>query len=111
SVDDTPVVEASTKADVNPTVDLVKIVGSETHADQDVMPSGQTSNKPNDVPNAKASVMSENLENVVPETPEDLHAPGNDKSPTKVSVDEEDWSEDYTVVNSPSNESVKTVSV
>ncbi|MCI87541.1 hypothetical protein A2U01_0108825, partial [Trifolium medium] len=27
------------------------------------------------------------------------------------SVDEEDWSEDHNVVNSPSNESVKTVSV
>ncbi|MCI63413.1 hypothetical protein A2U01_0084670, partial [Trifolium medium] len=64
SVDDTPVVEASTKADVNPTADLVQIVGSETHTDQDVTPSGQTSDKPEDVPNAPASVMPENLENV-----------------------------------------------
>ncbi|MCI78615.1 hypothetical protein A2U01_0099886, partial [Trifolium medium] len=69
---DTPVVEASTKADVNPTTDLVRIVGSETYAGQDVTPSGQTSDKSKDVPNASASVMSENLENVVPETPEDV---------------------------------------
>ncbi|MCI97823.1 hypothetical protein A2U01_0119124, partial [Trifolium medium] len=55
SVYDTPVVEASTKADVNPTVDLVQKVGSETHAEQDVTPSGKTSDKPEDVPNAPAS--------------------------------------------------------
>ncbi|MCI97406.1 hypothetical protein A2U01_0118707, partial [Trifolium medium] len=46
-----------------------------------------------------------------PETPEDVPATGNEKSPTKVSINEEDWSEDHTAVNSPSNESVKTVSV
>ncbi|MCI69739.1 hypothetical protein A2U01_0091002, partial [Trifolium medium] len=57
-----------------------------------------------------ASVMSENLENVIPETPEDIPAT-NEKSPTKVSIDEENWSEDHTAVNSPSNESVKTASV
>ncbi|MCI96309.1 hypothetical protein A2U01_0117609, partial [Trifolium medium] len=66
-------------------------------------PSGQTSDKPDDAPNAAASVMSENVENVVPKTPEDVPATGNEKSPTEVSVDEEDWSEDHTAVNSPSN--------
>ncbi|MCI76247.1 hypothetical protein A2U01_0097516, partial [Trifolium medium] len=55
-------------------------------------------------------VMSENLENVVPETPEDVPATVNEKSPTKVSVDEENWSEDHTVVNSHSDGSMKTVS-
>ncbi|MCI42621.1 hypothetical protein A2U01_0063858, partial [Trifolium medium] len=49
--------------------------------------------------------------NVVPETPEDVPATGNEKSPTNVSVDEENWSEDHTVVNSHSDESMKTVSV
>ncbi|MCI54258.1 hypothetical protein A2U01_0075507, partial [Trifolium medium] len=49
SVDDTLAVEASTKANVNPTVDLVQKVGYETHADQDVTPSRQTSDKPEDV--------------------------------------------------------------
>ncbi|MCI82657.1 hypothetical protein A2U01_0103931, partial [Trifolium medium] len=71
TVDDTTVVEASTKADVNPDDDFVQKLGSETHADQDVTPSGQTSDKPDDVPNAPAYVMPENLENVIPETPED----------------------------------------
>ncbi|MCI97789.1 hypothetical protein A2U01_0119090, partial [Trifolium medium] len=66
----------STKADVNPTVDLVQKVGSETHADQDVTPSGQTSDKLDDVQNAPASFMPENLENVIPETPEDVPATG-----------------------------------
>ncbi|MCI87775.1 hypothetical protein A2U01_0109060, partial [Trifolium medium] len=70
--DDTPVVEASTKADVNPIAEVVKKTGSETQAEQDVTPSGPTSDKPDDVPTATASVMSENLENVVPETPEDV---------------------------------------
>ncbi|MCI66072.1 hypothetical protein A2U01_0087330, partial [Trifolium medium] len=84
---------------------------SETHAEQDVTPSGQTSNKPDEVPNAPASVMPENLENVVPETPEDVLATGNEKSPNKVSIDEENWSEDHTVVNSHSDESMKTISV
>ncbi|MCI40572.1 hypothetical protein A2U01_0061805, partial [Trifolium medium] len=37
---------ASTKADDNPTVDSVQKVLSETHAEQDVTPSGQTSDKP-----------------------------------------------------------------
>ncbi|MCI60015.1 hypothetical protein A2U01_0081270, partial [Trifolium medium] len=46
TVNDTTVVEASTKADVNLTVDFVQKFGSETHAEQDVTPSGQTSNKP-----------------------------------------------------------------
>ncbi|MCI73988.1 hypothetical protein A2U01_0095252, partial [Trifolium medium] len=59
SVDDTIVAEASTKADVNLAVDLVQKVVSETHADQDVTPSGQTSNKHDDVPNAPASDMPE----------------------------------------------------
>ncbi|MCI89611.1 hypothetical protein A2U01_0110900, partial [Trifolium medium] len=54
---------------------------------------------------------SENLENVVPETPEDVPATGNVDSPIKVPVDEEDWSEDHNAVNSPSNESRKTVTV
>ncbi|MCI66912.1 hypothetical protein A2U01_0088170, partial [Trifolium medium] len=44
--------EASTKADDNPTVDPVQKVVSETHAEQYVTPSGQTSDKPDDVPNA-----------------------------------------------------------
>ncbi|MCI51112.1 hypothetical protein A2U01_0072356, partial [Trifolium medium] len=70
STDGTPVVEASTKADVNHTIDPVQEVVSETHAEQDVTTSGQTSDKPGDVPNAPASVMPENLENVIPETPE-----------------------------------------
>ncbi|MCI79437.1 hypothetical protein A2U01_0100708, partial [Trifolium medium] len=59
SADDTHVVEASTKADVNPTVDLVQEIVSETHAEQDVTPYGQTSDKPEDVPDAPASVMPE----------------------------------------------------
>ncbi|MCI78628.1 hypothetical protein A2U01_0099899, partial [Trifolium medium] len=46
TVDDTTVSEASTKADVNPIVDVVTKAGSETHAEQDVTPSGQTSDKP-----------------------------------------------------------------
>ncbi|MCI70718.1 hypothetical protein A2U01_0091981, partial [Trifolium medium] len=66
-----------------------------------------TSVKSDDVPNAPTSVMPEDLENVVPETPEDVPATGNKKSPTKVSVDEENLSDDRTVVNSSSNESVK----
>ncbi|MCI46323.1 hypothetical protein A2U01_0067563, partial [Trifolium medium] len=37
------VAEASTKADVNPNVDFVQKLESETHAEQDVTPSGQTS--------------------------------------------------------------------
>ncbi|MCI84439.1 hypothetical protein A2U01_0105717, partial [Trifolium medium] len=73
-------VEGSTKADVNPTTDPVQIVGSKTHADQNVTPSGQTSDKSKDVPNAPASVMPDNLENVVPETPEDVPDTGNEKS-------------------------------
>ncbi|MCI52070.1 hypothetical protein A2U01_0073314, partial [Trifolium medium] len=56
SADDTPIVEAYTKANVNPTVDLVQEIVSETHAEQDATPSGQTSDKPEDVPNAPASV-------------------------------------------------------
>ncbi|MCI50296.1 hypothetical protein A2U01_0071540, partial [Trifolium medium] len=79
-------------------------------AEQDVTPSGQTSDKPDDVPNAAASIMSKNLENVVPETLKDVSTTGNEKSPTKVSVDEENWSKDHTVVNSHSDESMKTVS-
>ncbi|MCI49560.1 hypothetical protein A2U01_0070804, partial [Trifolium medium] len=68
--------------------------------------------KPDDVPNAPASVMPENLENTtVPATPEDVPATGNEKSPNKVTVNEENWSEDHTVVNSHSDESMKTVSV
>ncbi|MCI73083.1 hypothetical protein A2U01_0094347, partial [Trifolium medium] len=35
TVDDTTVADASTMADVNPTVDSVQKVGSETHAEQD----------------------------------------------------------------------------
>ncbi|MCI78513.1 hypothetical protein A2U01_0099783, partial [Trifolium medium] len=76
----------------------------ETHAEQDVTPSGQTSDKPVDVPNAPASVVPENLEKVIPETPEDVPVTANEKSPNKVSIDEENWSEDHTVVNSYSNE-------
>ncbi|MCI75977.1 hypothetical protein A2U01_0097246, partial [Trifolium medium] len=76
-----------------------------THAEQDVTASGKTSNKPDDVPNAPASVMPESLEHVIPETPEDIPATGNnEKSPTKASIDEENLSEDHTVVNSSSNE-------
>ncbi|MCI84976.1 hypothetical protein A2U01_0106254, partial [Trifolium medium] len=60
--------------DVNPIVDVVQKAGSETHAEQEVTPSGQTSDKPDDVLNAVASIMSENLENVVSETPEDVPA-------------------------------------
>ncbi|MCI45218.1 hypothetical protein A2U01_0066457, partial [Trifolium medium] len=74
TVGETTVAEASTKVDVNHTVDPVQEVVSETHAEQDVAPSGQTSDKPEDVPNAPASVMPENLENVIPETPEDVPA-------------------------------------
>ncbi|MCI48514.1 hypothetical protein A2U01_0069757, partial [Trifolium medium] len=74
TIDDTAVAEASTKVDVNPTVDPVQKVVFETHAEQDVTPSGQTSDKPDDVPNAPASVMPENLEHVTPETPEDIPA-------------------------------------
>ncbi|MCI74882.1 hypothetical protein A2U01_0096147, partial [Trifolium medium] len=66
------VAEASTKADINPIVDDVQKIGSETHADQDVTPSGQKSDKPEDVPNAPASDMLENLKTVIPETPEDV---------------------------------------
>ncbi|MCI85421.1 hypothetical protein A2U01_0106700, partial [Trifolium medium] len=51
-VDDTTVVEASTKADVNPAGEFGQKLGSETLAEQDVTPSGQTSDKPDDVPNA-----------------------------------------------------------
>ncbi|MCI54257.1 hypothetical protein A2U01_0075506, partial [Trifolium medium] len=69
------------------------------------------SDKPDDVPNAPTSVMPENLEKVVPETPEDVLATGNVKSPNKVSIAEENWSEDHTVVNSHSDESLKTISV
>ncbi|MCI68828.1 hypothetical protein A2U01_0090089, partial [Trifolium medium] len=47
----------STKADDNPIVDSVQKDVSETHAEQDVTTSGQTSDKPDDVPNAPASVM------------------------------------------------------
>ncbi|MCI95048.1 hypothetical protein A2U01_0116346, partial [Trifolium medium] len=54
--------------------------------------------------------MPENLENFIPETPEDVPATGNDRSSNKPTIDEDNWSEDHTVVNSPSNESVKTVS-
>ncbi|MCI76891.1 hypothetical protein A2U01_0098161, partial [Trifolium medium] len=77
---------------------------------QDVTPSGQTSDKPEDVPNAPATVMPENLDNVIPETPEDVPTTCNEKSPNKPTIDEDNWSEDRTVVNSPSNESVKTAS-
>ncbi|MCI96186.1 hypothetical protein A2U01_0117486, partial [Trifolium medium] len=66
-------------------------VGSETHAEQDVTPSGQTSDKSDDVPNAPASVMPENLENVIRETPEDVPATVNEKSPNKPTIDEENW--------------------
>ncbi|MCI00651.1 hypothetical protein A2U01_0021673 [Trifolium medium] len=45
SVNVNPVAEASTKADDNPTVDFVQKVVSETHVEQDVTPSGQTSDK------------------------------------------------------------------
>ncbi|MCI41731.1 hypothetical protein A2U01_0062965, partial [Trifolium medium] len=69
TVDDTTIAEVPIKVDVNPTVDPVQEIVSETLAEQDVTPSGQTSNKPDDIPNAPASVMPENLENVVPETP------------------------------------------
>ncbi|MCI53012.1 hypothetical protein A2U01_0074258, partial [Trifolium medium] len=85
TVDDTTVAEASTKADVHPSVNPVQKVVSETHAEQDVTPSGETSDKTNDVPNAPASVIPEDLENAIPETPEDIPATGNEKSPTKVS--------------------------
>ncbi|MCI52142.1 hypothetical protein A2U01_0073386, partial [Trifolium medium] len=94
SADDTPVVEASTKANDNPTVDSVQKAVSETHAEQDVIPSGQTFDKSDDVPNAPASVMPENLGSVIPETPEDIRVTGNETSPTKVAIDEENWSED-----------------
>ncbi|MCI25786.1 hypothetical protein A2U01_0046977 [Trifolium medium] len=100
TVDDTTVVQDSTKVDVDPIVDSVQKVVYETHAEQDVTASGQTSDKPDDVPNALASVMPENLGNVVPDTPEDIPATGNEKSPSKLTVDEENWSEDHTVVNS-----------
>ncbi|MCI88522.1 hypothetical protein A2U01_0109809, partial [Trifolium medium] len=69
TVDDTTVAESSTKANVNPTADFAQKAGSETHAERDVTASGQTSNKPDDGPNAPASVMPENLEHVIPETP------------------------------------------
>ncbi|MCI46360.1 hypothetical protein A2U01_0067600, partial [Trifolium medium] len=95
TVDDTTVGEATTKAIDDSTVDPIKATVPETHAEQDVTTSGQTSDKHDDVPNAPASVMPENFENVVPETPED----------------EENWSEDHTVVNSHSDESIKTISV
>ncbi|MCI94017.1 hypothetical protein A2U01_0115315, partial [Trifolium medium] len=58
----------------NPTVDPVQEIVSETHAERDVTPSGQTSDKPDDVPNAPTFVMPENLERVIPETPEDIPA-------------------------------------
>ncbi|MCI97522.1 hypothetical protein A2U01_0118823, partial [Trifolium medium] len=51
-VDVNPIAEGSTKANDNPTVDSVQKVVSETHAEQDVTTSGQTSDKPDDVPNA-----------------------------------------------------------
>ncbi|MCI83658.1 hypothetical protein A2U01_0104934, partial [Trifolium medium] len=73
---------------INPIVDVVQKTGSETHDDQDVTPSGQTSDKPEDVPNAPASVMPENLEKVVPDTPEDVPATLNEKSPIKPTIDE-----------------------
>ncbi|MCI74138.1 hypothetical protein A2U01_0095402, partial [Trifolium medium] len=57
TVDDTTIAEAFFKVDVNPTVDLVQKVVSETHVEQDVRPSGQTSDKPDEVPNAPTSVM------------------------------------------------------
>ncbi|MCI55493.1 hypothetical protein A2U01_0076744, partial [Trifolium medium] len=66
TVDDTPVVVVSTKAEVNPIVEVVQKTGPETHVEQDVTPSGQTSDKLDDVPNAAASVMPENLDSVVP---------------------------------------------
>ncbi|MCI91156.1 hypothetical protein A2U01_0112450, partial [Trifolium medium] len=46
TVGETTVAEASTKVDVNHIVDRVQNAGSETHADQDVTPSGQTSDIP-----------------------------------------------------------------
>ncbi|MCI94683.1 hypothetical protein A2U01_0115981, partial [Trifolium medium] len=67
-------------------VDSVQKVVSETHAEQDVTPSGQTYDKPDDVPNTPASVMPENLESVILETPEDIPATGNETSPTKVAI-------------------------
>ncbi|MCI81008.1 hypothetical protein A2U01_0102280, partial [Trifolium medium] len=73
---------------------------------QDVTPSGQTSGKYDDVPDATTSVMQENLGSAtVPETPEDVSITGNDKSPDRLLTDnEENWSEDHTVVNSHSDE-------
>ncbi|MCI81456.1 hypothetical protein A2U01_0102730, partial [Trifolium medium] len=71
------------KADDNPTGDSVQKVVSETHAEQNVTTSGQTSDKPDDVPNAPASVMLENFEKVVSETPEDVPTTGNEKTPNK----------------------------
>ncbi|MCI76410.1 hypothetical protein A2U01_0097680, partial [Trifolium medium] len=48
----------------------------------------------------------------VPETPEDVPNTGNEKSPEKlVTGNEENWLEDHAVVNSHSDESMKTVSV
>ncbi|MCI95586.1 hypothetical protein A2U01_0116884, partial [Trifolium medium] len=36
---------------------------------------------------------------------------GNEKSTNKVSIDDENWSEDHTAVNSHSDESIKTIFV
>ncbi|MCI82927.1 hypothetical protein A2U01_0104201, partial [Trifolium medium] len=55
--------------------------------------------------------MPENLENVIPETPEDVSDTVNEQSPNKPTIDEENCSEDHVLVNSPSNKNVKTVSV
>ncbi|MCI42638.1 hypothetical protein A2U01_0063875, partial [Trifolium medium] len=70
----------------------------------------QTSDKPDDVPDATVSDAVENLENAVLETPEDVPATGNEKSPNKVTIDEENWSENHTVVKSHYDESMKTIS-
>ncbi|MCI23981.1 hypothetical protein A2U01_0045164, partial [Trifolium medium] len=77
---------------------------------QNVTPSGQTFDKPDDVIDATASDAVENLENDVPDTTEDVPATGNEKSPNEVTIDEENWSEDHTVVNSHSDESMMTIS-
>ncbi|MCI07202.1 hypothetical protein A2U01_0028267, partial [Trifolium medium] len=59
----------------------------------------------------KKEKASKTVDAVVPETPEDVPIPENEKSPDRLVTDnEENWSDDHTVVNSQSDESMKTVS-
>ncbi|MCI42568.1 hypothetical protein A2U01_0063805, partial [Trifolium medium] len=80
--------DASTKAIDDSTVDPIKAIVPETNVVQDATPSVQTSKKTDDVPDATASGVRDNLENAaVPETPQDVPIPENEKSLDRLVTD------------------------